>query len=101
MARLGRILVQYGRCATVPAPEALENFDGRRLARPVGAKQREHLAAGDVEVDAVDGSSSAVALAQPAYLDNGIPGHGASMHRKRSVPRPPDDGTCCPSSGGQ
>ena len=48
---------------------ALEDLDGRRLARAVGAEEAEHLAAGDVEVDPADRVDVAVGLAQVADED--------------------------------
>ena len=45
---------------------ALEDLDRRRLARSVGAEEREDLAARDLEIDAADGLEVTVGLAQPA-----------------------------------
>ena len=62
---------------------ALDDLDGRRLARAVGAEQRDDLAGRDVERDAVDDRPLAVALDQALDGDRrlaavgGRTGHGA------------------------
>ena len=55
--------------------EAEEHQDGRRLARPVGSEEGEDLARSDRQVEVVDRGQGAVALGQPARLDDrvGIP----------------------------
>jgi hypothetical protein len=50
---------------------ALEDLDGRGLARAVGAEQPEHLARRDLEVDAAHGLVLAVALVEVAHEDRG------------------------------
>ena len=61
---------EHGRPAAVRRPEALEDLDGRRLAGAVRPEQPEHLAAGHLEVDPVDGLDLAVALDQALDPDD-------------------------------
>ena len=63
----GRILAEHRHRAAVPVAVTLEDLDRGGLASPVRAQQREHLAAADVQVDAVDSDRRAVALAEPAH----------------------------------
>ena len=62
--------------AGVARAVALEDLDGRRLARAVRAEQAEDLALLDREGDPADGLLVAVGLAQPADVDRG--GHQSS-----------------------
>ncbi len=55
--------------AAVPSAVALEDLDGRRLARAVRAEEAEDLAALDVEVDPAHRLERAVRLAQAADGD--------------------------------
>ena len=53
VARAARgVVAEHGDDAAVALPVALEDLDGRRLARAVGAEQAEDLAGRDLEVDA-------------------------------------------------
>ena len=52
---LGRIVVEDRDLAAVTVPIPLEDLGGGRLAGAVGTEQRQHLAAYDVEVDAIEG----------------------------------------------
>ena len=63
--------------------QALEDLDGRRLAGAVRAEQAEDLAAGDLEVDAVDGDEVAVALGQAADADHRIVGERGHLTCRR------------------
>ena len=67
--------------AGVGAAVALEDLDERGLSGAVGAEDREHLAAADREVDAVERLERAVGLAQPAYGDGR---RGERGRRRRS-----------------
>ena len=75
VARVGRQAGDVGAAqldrAGVGDREAGDQPQRRRLARAGGAEQREELALGDVEVDAVDGGEVAVALGQAAQADVG------------------------------
>ena len=64
--------------AAVARAVALEDLGGRGLAGAVGAEQGEHLAAHDVEVDAVDGLRLAVRAAHAPGADRQV---GAVGHR--------------------
>ena len=64
-----RVVAEDADLAAVAVAEALEDLDGRRLAGAVRAEQGEHLAALDLEVDAVDGVAAAVGLAQAGHAD--------------------------------
>ena len=57
--------------------QAEQQLDRRRLARPVGAEEAEHLAGLDVQVERVERHGPAVDLAQRVGLDGG--GHRASF----------------------
>src|SRR5207245_6989776 len=61
--------------------QTLEDLDGGRLARAVRAEEGEHLAAGHVKVDPVDGRDGAIWLDEPAALDHLLV-HG--QHPRRS-----------------
>ena len=58
--------------AGVGAAVAFEDLDERGLAGAVRAEQREHLAAADLEVDAVERLHAVVGLAQAADADGGL-----------------------------
>src|SRR6185312_16946293 len=62
-----RVLPEDGDLAAVPPPDALEDLDRRRLARPVGAQQREDLPAPHLQVEAVDDGPLPVPLDQAAH----------------------------------
>jgi hypothetical protein len=51
---------------------ALEDLDGGRLARSVGAEEGEDLAPVDLEVDAADRLDAVVGLGQAADGDDGL-----------------------------
>ena len=55
---LRRVVAENVDLAGGPLPEALEDLDGRRLARAVRSEEREDLAAMDVEVDPSTASRS-------------------------------------------
>ena len=56
--------------------EAVDAADHRRLARPRRADHHHHLAAGDVEVDPLQGGERAVALDHPDQLDHRLAAAG-------------------------
>ena len=57
----------HDRAAGVDGAHPLDHLQGRRLARPVGAEDPEHLALGDLEADPVHGLERAVALPQVVH----------------------------------
>ena len=63
-ACLGGILAENGHRAAVTLPVALQDLDGRGLARAVRAEEPEDLAGGDLEADAAERLHVAVRLAQ-------------------------------------
>ena len=69
---------------------ALEDLDGRRLARAVRPEQTEHLARRDREREAVDRVHVAVALLEVGDADGGSgrTGHGAAILRSVSTDLP-------------
>jgi hypothetical protein len=71
----GRVVAEDGDDPARAAAVALEDLDGRRLARAVGAEEAEDLAPGDVEVDAADRLELAVGLAQVSDQDGGRIAH--------------------------
>ena len=81
---LGRIVVEDRDLAAVTVPIPLEDLGGGRLAGAVGTEQRQHLAAYDVEVDAIDGLGLAVVLAQATYPHGEISTVGDG-HEQRAV----------------
>ena len=62
--------------AAIRLAQALEHLDRGRLAGAVRTEQPEHLAAADLEGDAVDGVDVAVVLANVADADDDVAGHG-------------------------
>ena len=58
--------------SAIGSPVALEDLDRRRLAGAVRPEERERLAAGDPERDAVDDRPAAVALDEPLDLDRRV-----------------------------
>src|SRR6185503_12468790 len=67
---LRRVVSEDADLAGVRRAVALEDLDERRLAGPVRPEDGEHLAAADVEVDAVERLRDAVVgLAQAAHAD--------------------------------
>ena len=70
---------EHGDPAARALAEALEDLDGRRLARAVGPEQSEDLAAADRERDPADGGVVAVVLAEFLDLDGCLCGHGPIM----------------------
>src|SRR5436190_4910149 len=70
-----RIEAQDGDLPGAARAIALEDLDGRRLARAVGPEQAEDLAALDAEVDAADGLEVPVGLPQAANFDGGLAVH--------------------------
>src|SRR6185437_7438946 len=70
---------EHAHLAGRPRTEALEDLDGRGLARAVGPEEGEDLAALDLEVDPRDGVDLAVALAQPLDGDDRL--HAAIVSR--------------------
>ena len=81
VARVGRERADVGAAqldrALVGDREARDQPQRRRLAGAGRAEQREELALGDVEIDAVHGREVAVALGQPAQGDVG---QGCPIH---------------------
>ena len=67
--------------------QAVEVEHQRRLARPVGAEDRDALAVGDMEVDAVEADHAVrVRVAQPGGVDGAA--HAATIRTEsRSVPK--------------
>ena len=63
-ARLGGILAENGHGAAVTLPVALEDLDGRGLARAVRAQEPEDLAGSDLEADPAERGHLPVGLAQ-------------------------------------
>src|SRR5690606_35372666 len=72
---------QHRDLAAVGAAESLQALDGRGLARPVGAEQREDADAGHCEGQPVDDGRAVVGLAQVADADGG--GHRLPLSRPR------------------
>jgi hypothetical protein len=70
-AGAGRIGAENLHRAFVPAPVALEDLDGRRLAGAVRPEEGEHLARLDAEADPVEDLARAVRLLQAGDLDRG------------------------------
>ena len=69
----GRLLgidSEHRRLASGPLAVSLEHLDRGRLAGPVGAEEREHLAAVHLEIDAAHRLELSVGLAQPARADH-------------------------------
>ena len=60
----GRVRAEHGHRAGVALAVALEDLDGRGLARAVWAEEAEDLARGDLEADAADRFDLAVGFAQ-------------------------------------
>jgi len=79
LAGLGRILAEHGHRAAVPGPESLEDLHRGGLARAVRAEQGEDLAAGYLQVDAVDRRDVTVALAQVPDHDGRAVVHDLSL----------------------
>ena len=77
------VQAQDDRLAAIGRAQALEDLDGRCLARPVRPEQTKDLACGDIEIDPIDGERVAVTLDQAADTDDRLPGDRAS----RALPR--------------
>ena len=73
--------------AAVGLMHTRQQFDQRRLARPVGAEQGVDLARAHVEVEVVDGQRAAEASGQAAKSQDGILGHGAALSLGAGLPR--------------
>ena len=86
-----RVHAQDLHIALVAMAEALQDLDGRRLARAVGAQQRVDLPRLDRQIDAVGRADRAVALDQAAHRDRrGRRRHGPDHTRapgQRERPR--------------
>src|ERR1019366_1728854 len=67
--------------------QALEDFDGGGLTGAIGAEQAEDIAGAHVEIYALDGRKTAVALAQGFHLDGIV--HEFSSLSQAGVPRGP------------
>src|SRR5882762_9510551 len=82
-----RVQPEYPDAAGVRTAEALADLDGGGLAGPVRAEQREHLAAGHGERQAVDGALRAVGLDEAGDLDRrpGVFAHAMSLGTRRSA----------------
>jgi len=70
--RAPRIVAEHLDLARAGLAKALQDFDRRRLAGPVGAEEGEDLAAPDLQVDPADRLVVVVALAQPADRDDRV-----------------------------
>ncbi len=68
----GGIEAQHLHRATVRVAVPLEDLDGRRLAGPVRAEEREQLAPADLERDAREHRTAVVCLAQVPDPDRGV-----------------------------
>src|SRR5262245_8406568 len=64
---MSRIDAQNRNLARIARAKAFQDLNGRCLAGPVRAEQREDLATPDVEVDTRDGDVAAVRLAKAAH----------------------------------
>ena len=73
--------------ARVGAQVAGELADERRLAGAVGADDRQRLALGHVEVDAVGGDEAAEALGEPAHHEERLSHRGAAPGSRPIDPR--------------
>jgi hypothetical protein len=69
-AGAGRVDAEDSHVAGGAGAEAFEDLDRGGLAGPVGAEEREDLAAIHVQVDAADDRAAAVSLDQPADRDD-------------------------------
>ncbi len=83
-ARGAGVFAEHADLPGVPLPVALQNLDGRRLARPVGAEDREDLAVADVEVEIPHRGSAPVRLRQSPDVD-GADCSGWSRRRTAGV----------------
>ena len=70
-----RVDAQHGDRAGVAPAVPLENLEHRRLARAVRAEHGHDLALAHLEVDSAHRLEAAVALVQPADVDDGGQGH--------------------------
>ena len=66
---LGQVVAGDAHRAAVGADQGREDLDDRRLARAVGAEQREDRPLGDLEIDAVEHEVLAEGLAEPGRGD--------------------------------
>ena len=84
-----RVEAEHAHRARVGRAVALEDLDGRGLARAVRSEQPEHLARRDVESRPVDGHAVAVALLEPGDGSTaGSAGSGGLLRRRASLERP-------------
>ena len=67
-----RVAAEQPDLAGVLAEQAEQDPDSRRLAGAVGSEETVHLAAGDREVEPVQGPGRAEGLDEPGNLDDGF-----------------------------
>ena len=73
-ASVGRVLTQHRDLTPAPVAESLQDFHGRRLARPVGTEEGEHPAGLNLQVDPRNGLHRPVDHPPPVILLGQRPG---------------------------